>query len=326
MASPRSGEGADGRAGEWGRNPVRGSTTSGKLRFVKRAYIKSNIRRAVPEKLLWRFGSVRAAYAGGHGPNANFGDQLTPLLIERLFGVRVKNSRSATSELVAVGSILENMSNAERSPYVWGTGFIREGGQYSGKRLRIKAVRGQLSLARVGQLVGDSHVALGDPGILAAEAFPEFQGLPKRNKIGIVPHFTDFDSPQLAKFRNGNGVEVINPRSPAARVIRRIVESEVVLSSSLHGLVVADSFGIPNFWTPMGSGLIGGRYKFDDYYSAFGKVAVSAELAESIQNADARASLWRPHAEILPVKEGLLAAFPWPVESKVTLYVPGAEG
>jgi hypothetical protein len=35
----------------------------------------------------------------------------------------------------------------------------------------------------------------------------------------------------------------------------------------LHGLIVADSLGIPNAWIESPD-LIGGRFKFDDYYSS----------------------------------------------------------
>ena len=55
--------------------------------------------------------------------------------------------------------------------------------------------------------------------------------------------------------------------------ITEIAQSEMILSSSLHGLIIADAFRIPNkriYFTeaPLGSGI-----KFDDYYSAYGVMA-----------------------------------------------------
>jgi pyruvyltransferase len=43
-----------------------------------------------------------------------------------------------------------------------------------------------------------------------------------------------------------------------------------VLSSSLHGLVIADSLRIPNQWAKLSTLIIGDDYKFVDYYSCFG--------------------------------------------------------
>jgi hypothetical protein len=38
----------------------------------------------------------------------------------------------------------------------------------------------------------------------------------------------------------------------------------------MHGLISADSLGIPNIRMILGGNITGGDYKFDDYYSAFG--------------------------------------------------------
>ena len=53
-------------------------------------------------------------------------------------------------------------------------------------------------------------------------------------------------------------------------MIRQIAECRFILSSSLHGLIIADSMGIPNLHVEFGDRLLGDGYKFDDYYSAYG--------------------------------------------------------
>jgi len=65
---------------------------------------------------------------------------------------------------------------------------------------------------------------------------------------------------------------------PVADVVAEISKCEAVLSSSLHGLVVADSFGIPNRRAVASDLLTGGDYKFRDYYSAFGISPASFDL------------------------------------------------
>ena len=44
------------------------------------------------------------------------------------------------------------------------------------------------------------------------------------------------------------------------------------MSSALHGLICADSLGIPNQHIILGEKVVGGEYKFKDYYSVFKKV------------------------------------------------------
>ena len=53
-------------------------------------------------------------------------------------------------------------------------------------------------------------------------------------------------------------------------IIRRVAQCDYILSTSLHGLVLADSLGIPNHWLRSRRGLLGGDFKFHDYLSVFG--------------------------------------------------------
>ena len=96
-------------------------------------------------------------------------------------------------------------------------------------------------------------------------------------------------------------------------VIAAIAECEVVVSSSLHGLVVADSFDIPNHWVTCDIPLFGGTWKFDDYFAAFGLTKVPGriddrdDMAETLI-ADALDDYHRPG--IANLKTELLGAFP----------------
>ena len=47
-------------------------------------------------------------------------------------------------------------------------------------------------------------------------------------------------------------------------------QCEVVISSAMHGLITADSLGIPNARAIISNNITGGDYKFNDYYSIYG--------------------------------------------------------
>ena len=51
-------------------------------------------------------------------------------------------------------------------------------------------------------------------------------------------------------------------------VIHEIAKCEHILSSSLHGLVVADALGIPNGWIKLSDRVVGDGFKFKDYGTA----------------------------------------------------------
>lgn len=62
-------------------------------------------------------------------------------------------------------------------------------------------------------------------------------------------------------------VRVVNVHQGAERMIREIGASGAVITTSMHGLVTADAYGIPAVWTTLEPSLGGGAFKFRDYES-----------------------------------------------------------
>lgn len=275
---------------------------------------KSSVRRNTPKSILWKAVSARLAYASG-GPEKNFGDELSPMLIRALFNISVKHSGMDAADLISTGSLLDwaNTNVMGERPVVWGSGFIEAGPRYSGGELDVRAVRGRLSLDRLG-IPSERRTPLGDPGLLTSIAFRR----PKRGKgtVGLVPHFTDSAHPLVALARQMPGVEVIDVHDPVGTVIDKIASCGLILSSSLHGLVVAESYGVPNVWCPLGDGVIGGDYKFRDYYSAFGVDATSADLLETLSRVDQVRAGWTPLPDLARKQDDLLRAFPLPYRKR----------
>jgi len=199
----------------------------------------------------------------------NFGDELTPLIIEALFGRRCVWSPPEECEITGAGSTIEVLlkHKKQNKPILWGSGFIKEDSVIiSPEHFNVVALRGKFSLGRTSG-IDKKAVALGDPGLLSdclLKSKPQ-----KKYSLGIVPHYFDLDSPLVKKLSKQKSVKIISPLSPPIEVIRDIAASEYIVSSSLHGLIVSDSLGTPNAHLKLSDRLTGGLYKFQDYYSVF---------------------------------------------------------
>jgi len=110
---------------------------------------------------------------------------------------------------------------------------------------------------------------MGDPGILANLIYPKSKK--RTQKIGIVPHYVDEDLPIMKKLRKDRRFLIISPRQTPRKVAEQISSCRCIISSSLHGLIFADSYNIPNAHVIFSDKVIGGNYKFLDYCSGVGK-------------------------------------------------------
>ena len=207
---------------------------------------------------MWRGGVVvPTEWWDGH---PNFGDDLTPWLLPH-YGVLPIHRVASRARLAGVGSILEFLP-ADWSGVVWGSGLMH-GVPHPLKHARVLAVRGHLTRELVGAA---DDVAVGDPGILVGRLRPRPD---RRWDVALVPHgHHRSHAPFLALAETaGYPVRVVNVHQSAERVIREIGASGAVITTSLHGLVTADAYGIPAAWTTLEPPLGGGAFKFEDYES-----------------------------------------------------------
>lgn len=234
----------------------------------------------------------------------NFGDALSPVLIEAMTGECVRAGGLRESELVAVGSLLatgNGLYRAKAEPFslnwlkivrlrvydtfapamkVWGTGFLYENVPMEFCRIRtldVRAVRGRYTLNvlnRTGFCGEGQSVAFGDPGIFYPSLLSTMPS--KKYEIGIVPHEVDRFAGEFvveALMRKGISAKYIDVQDDPFAVLSDIASCRHVLSSSLHGLIVADALGIPNRQMMLSYfGYTKEQYlfKFRDYYSSYG--------------------------------------------------------
>lgn len=184
----------------------------------------------------------------------NFGDELTGLLLGKIFPYeRHQWVEPGEAELIAVGSILHTIHGSLKpGTKVWGTG-----GGYSPddvRGLEILAVRGAVTRDLCGL---PKDTVLGDPAILLPLYFEPAQK--KHYKVGFVRHMGDIDP-----HHNIQRDLDISCLDHPLDVIKAITSCEMIVSSSLHGWIVAHAYGIPATPVPFG-----GFEKFADFMSSF---------------------------------------------------------
>lgn len=206
--------------------------------------------------LSWRWAGSGRLPLFWHVGRPNFGDDINPTFFERLSGRRMRLATDrGRPHLLGAGSILER---ATPGSVVCGSGFLEPPSGVAPACKRLVAVRGERSASafhRPGDLL------MGDPLVLVDGLVAP---VPKAHRVGLVPHVTS-----VARWRslNARNLAILDPADEPWRVIRAIASCEVVLSQSLHGLIVADAFGVPNAWIAPSDAMRGGRFKFDDYFS-----------------------------------------------------------
>lgn len=216
----------------------------------------------------------------------NFGDQLNLLITDEVFNKKVELAHPSHAEISMIGSILEPfilnkpsfMTTLKKYIYppvnIYGSGFITEPKRPNEKYIRkinVSAVRGTRTRDRLSKNLNKnlSNICLGDPGLLASRTL--FEKEAKKYSVGIIPHMINMSDPRISELNNfiENSI-VINPLDDVKKVISQISQCDVIVSNAMHGLIVADSLGVPNKRLVLKNELIGGNYKFFDYYSAFG--------------------------------------------------------
>ncbi|MFE7407773.1 polysaccharide pyruvyl transferase family protein [Isoptericola sp. NPDC057559] len=197
----------------------------------------------------------------------NFGDLLSPWLVKKMTGKKVVVADRKKPHYVVIGSII---NQATAQSVVWGSGtYGTEGKDEVSPDARYTAVRGPLTRAKLGASKGfgiEVPEVYGDPALLLPLYY--MPKVPITHEYGVVVRWSER---RWAKATFGPGVKLIDfARSDVEAVIRELLSCRKIVTSSLHGLIVADAYGIPNAWLASASPR-GGVYKFYDYFASVEK-------------------------------------------------------
>lgn len=212
---------------------------------------------------------------------SNFGDELTPLLVEAVVRRRVEWSRIDSADLVAVGSLIDAyIRHPATSAQIWGSG-LRSGGSGLHERIpqeRVLALRGEMTARALGVAA-----PLGDPGVLTAA----WKSSARRGGRLLIPHFSVLNRragrQSLAAARSA-GFRVVLPLEPPKDVFRAITAADFVVSNSLHALIMSDAAGVPAAMWSGAPGFSEPDFKYQDYNSITSDPLESLSLSSSGEN------------------------------------------
>lgn len=231
----------------------------------------------------------------------NVGDYLSKIVFEMLmkhFGI--KSYWTGKTHCIAhIGSIIQFLG---QDCIVYGSGFLFRWAmpQFARKKLKldIRAVRGPLTRKVLLELGYNVPEIYGDPAILLPLFYQPTSSLNKYDYI-VIPHESHYK-----QYQNKTYPVLSTLTNNWEEFIKKILSAKLVISSSLHGIIIAEAYGIPAIFLDETENP--DQLKYDDYYYSTGRTQyVKAKTVEECL---------RLTPEKLPnfkkMQEELLKAFP----------------
>lgn len=234
----------------------------------------------------------------------NFGDYLSGPVCEymlRYFGIDKEKEVTETRHLYAVGSIL---FWSRQNAVIWGSGLLTypPEGTYRSKKfhLDIRAVRGPVTRKILLQEGFSCPEVYGDPAILMPYVYMP-NDFEKEYDCSIILHKSDKKNVPPAI----NQIDIMC--SDYRKVIDQIVKSKLIISSSLHGIIVAETYGIPSIMLS-DTRQDFNSLKYNDYY--FSTERYQYPVASSVEEALTMSPLELPERRVKQMRKELKEVFP----------------
>ena len=211
--------------------------------------------------------------------SGNFGDEASEQLVAKLTGGKPRPNLPGERKLLAIGSVLHRANSGD---IVWGSGLKSENAldNHPGGDILVTAVRGPMTLDVLKKAGWDTSrvTEMFDPGVLmqylwASEVKKQSASANQsRGKIRILPHFRD--EIVFKRWHHELVDSFISADNDPLTVLKQMIGAEIVYSSSLHGIIFAESLGIPAIW--LDSPGKEGHFKYLDYYAGTGRTGIKA--------------------------------------------------
>lgn len=171
--------------------------------------------------------------------------------------------------VMGIGSILTmfDINNA----IIWGSGILLPDKPFRGKPKEVRAVRGPLTRQKLLEAGIDCPEVYGDPALLLPLYYtPKVE---KKYRLGVIPQYDSNKNPLLDSLRNDPEVLIIKigEYDYWLDIVGQVCMCETVMSSSLHGLILAEAYKIPNVWTHIAGDNPLDFFKYHDFFLSLGK-------------------------------------------------------
>lgn len=210
----------------------------------------------------------------------NAGDIYNRDLIRHLYGAEPENAVEQGRRLLLVGSTVHTVQAGD---IVAGVGT--KGAQQppvDTRSIRVLGVRGPITAGLLTEAGYDTNGIqfMLDPGLLIAKVFPELTKIASEpNRVAFIPHYRE-----APRYRTTSAYDLIDVDSTPLEFAREIVRSEVVYSSSLHGVIFAHALGRPAVLVAPKTAEA--EIKYRDYYASVGQDwRVPMGIDESLRSA-----------------------------------------
>jgi hypothetical protein len=201
----------------------------------------------------------------------NYGDVLGKYLVEKIAAKKVFFAWPKKFSFfdffspiyVTIGSVLTHVNE---KCVVWGSGIISR--EYPIKNAKFLAVRGPQTRQFLLNQGYEVPAVYGDPALLLPRYFNPM--VEKKYRYGIIPHYDDW-SVVKDWYLDRNDILIIDmmTNDVEAKTID-FLTCEKIVSSSLHGIIVAHAYGIPAVWQKFSDKPFGDDIKYQDYFESVG--------------------------------------------------------
>lgn len=212
----------------------------------------------------WESGNDRA--------ENNLGDVLSEVVVKWMCsqkGIDFSKETADTRHLYAIGSILQM---GYQDTTVWGSGFAMELGKLRSiphssdfKHLDVRCVRGPKTRKTLQKLGHDCPKVYGDPAVLMPLIYQPKQA--EKSDYLIIPHYSQEKN---ARKKYGDKHILSMCTDDYESVIDKIAASKRVISSSLHGIILAEAYGVPAVFLMDRESRF--NYKYEDWYLSTGRL------------------------------------------------------
>lgn len=245
----------------------------------------------------------------------NLGDYFGVIVVNWMLqrkGLSLDDYVEKKKHLLTVGS---GAVKSYQNMTIWGSGVERELPQRVRRffqkswhrKLDIRAVRGPMSRAYLMKLGHKCPEVYGDPAILMPMIYSKLAIRGGKYDISIVPQLV---TEQGIREKYPDAHIISMNTNDYKSVIDQIVQSKLIISSSLHGVILADAYGVPSIWyRGLGKDI---DFKYKDYYASTGRTV--EKIPTTIEEAMDCEPL--PLPDLKPLQEGLLNSFPYDLWDK----------